>query len=130
MSSVVVRVNYDAKSLVGISTIGRREKSVKGYCPRIRFGSGGAVAAEPSRSSEERVYEVVLKQASLVREVKRGVNIEFGLEKTIEGDFSNGDVLNSAYDRCGEVCAEYAKTFYLGILLSHLFLFKSIFIVS
>jgi phytoene synthase len=130
MSSVVVRVNYDAKSLVGISTIGRREKSVKGYCPRIRFGSGGAVAAEPSRSSEERVYEVVLKQASLVREVKRGVNIEFDLEKTIEGDFSNGDVLNSAYDRCGEVCAEYAKTFYLGILLSHRFLFKSTFIVS
>jgi phytoene synthase len=52
------------------------------------------------------------------------------LEKTIEGDFSNVDVLNSAYDRCGEVCAEYAKTFYLGILLSHRFLFKSTFIVS
>jgi phytoene synthase len=95
MSSIVVRVNCDAKSLVGISSIGRRGKSVK-VCSRIRFGSGGAVVAEPSRSSEERVYEVVLKQASLVREVKRGVNIEFDLEKTIEGDFSNGDVLNSA----------------------------------
>ncbi|GAU22205.1 hypothetical protein TSUD_252330 [Trifolium subterraneum] len=117
MSSVVVRVNCDAKSLVGISSIGRREKSVK-VCSRIRFGCGGAVVAEPSsRSSEERVYEVVLKQASLVKEEKRGVNIEFDLEKTIEGDLSNGDVLNSAYDRCGEVCAEYAKTFYLGTQL-------------
>ncbi|CAJ2634231.1 unnamed protein product [Trifolium pratense] len=116
MSSIVVRVNCDAKSLVGISSIGRREKSVK-VCSRIRFGSGGAVVAEPKRSSEERVYEVVLKQASLVREEKRGVNIEFDLQKTIEGDCSNGDILNSAYDRCGEVCAEYAKTFYLGTQL-------------
>nr|AIT98180.1 phytoene synthase [Medicago sativa] len=116
MSSVVVRVNCDAKSLVGISRIGRREKSVR-MGSRIRFGSGGAVVAEPSRSSEERVYEVVLKQAGLVREDRRGANIEFDFEKTIEGDFSNGDLLNSAYDRCGEVCAEYAKTFYLGTQL-------------
>lgn len=116
MSSIVVRVNCDAKSLVGISRIGRREKSVR-MGSRIRFGSGGAVVAEPSRSSEERVYEVVLKQAGLVREDRRGANIEFDFEKTIEGDFSNGDLLNSAYDRCGEVCAEYAKTFYLGTQL-------------
>jgi len=125
MSSVVVRVNCDAKSLVGISRIGRRERSVR-VCSKIRFGSGGAVVAEPSRSSEERVYEVVLKQAGLVREEKRGANIEFDFEKTIEGDFSNGDLLNSAYDRCGEVCAEYAKTFYLGIFLSFSFILISL----
>lgn len=127
MSSVVLWVNCgpkeNAKSMVDICSIGRTQRSVK-VCSRIKFGSGGAVVAESLRSSEERVYEVVLKQAALVREEKRGANIEFDLEKTIEGDFSNGDLLNLAYDRCGEVCAEYAKTFYLGIyftLLSHSF---------
>ncbi|KAG4953033.1 hypothetical protein AAZX31_14G030300 [Glycine max] len=89
----------------------------------ISFASGtsafsSAVAAtETSRSSEERVYEVVLKQAALVKEHKRGTKIALDLDKDVEADFNNVDLLNAAYDRCGEVCAEYAKTFYLGTQL-------------
>lgn len=69
-----------------------------------------AVANPVVRSSEERVYEVVLKQAALVRDQRTE-------KKRVETDGSsltNWDLLNDAYDRCGEVCAEYAKTFYLG----------------
>ena len=84
---------------------------------KLSFSSGVAAyssaVANPSRSSEERVYEVVLKQAALVRE-KRGESA-LGLKKPIETDCtSDWNLLNDAYERCGEVCAEYAKTFYLG----------------
>ncbi|XP_050249410.1 phytoene synthase 2, chloroplastic-like [Quercus robur] len=75
-----------------------------------------SAVANPSRSSEERVYEVVLKQAALVRE-QRGESA-LGLKKPIETDCTTDwNLLNDAYERCGEVCAEYAKTFYLGTLL-------------
>ncbi|KAH0983759.1 hypothetical protein GBA52_010936 [Prunus armeniaca] len=64
------------------------------------------------------VYEVVLKQAALVREQSRVKERALDLDERIETDgLSNWDLLNQAYDRCGEVCAEYAKTFYLGTLL-------------
>lgn len=76
--------------------------------PRKRFGrkfrsgiplmSSKAVVAY----SEEKVHEVVLKQAALVKQ-----------QRPNEG-FKDWDLLNEAYERCGEVCAEYAKTFYLG----------------
>ncbi|KAL0002290.1 hypothetical protein SO802_016071 [Lithocarpus litseifolius] len=87
---------------------------------KLSLSSGVAAyssaVANPSRSSEERVYEVVLKQAALVRE-KRGESA-LGLKKPIETDCTaDWDLLNDAYERCGEVCAEYAKTFYLGTLL-------------
>ncbi|CAI0461164.1 unnamed protein product [Linum tenue] len=77
------------------------------------YSSAAAVAASPARSSEEKVYEVVLKQAALVKELQRRA-VE---EEAVAGTESNWDLLNEAYDRCGEVCAEYAKTFYLGTLL-------------
>lgn len=88
-------------------------------CTRLSFSTGvlaysGAVA-NPSRSSEEKVYEVVLKQAALVREQRWDKEKAWDLEKPVETDaLTNRDLLNEAYDRCGEVCAEYAKTFYLG----------------
>ncbi|KAF3445016.1 hypothetical protein FNV43_RR14709 [Rhamnella rubrinervis] len=91
-------------------------------CSRLSFSTGvlaysGAVA-HPSRSSEEKVYEVVLKQAALVREQRRDKEKAWDLNKPVETDsLTNRDLLNEAYDRCGEVCAEYAKTFYLGTLL-------------
>lgn len=66
--------------------------------------------ATPVRSSEERVYEVVLKQAALVREERRELKSRGGVEESLK----DASLLNAAYDRCGEVCAEYAKTFYLG----------------
>lgn len=59
-------------------------------------------------SYEEMVYEVVLKQAALTKKERsnRGV-----LDESVPLSW---DLLSDAYERCGEVCAEYAKTFYLG----------------
>lgn len=88
-------------------------------CTRLSFSTGvlaysGAVA-HPSRSSEEKVYEVVLRQAALVKEQSTHKKKALDLNKPVEPDtLTNRDLLNEAYDRCGEVCAEYAKTFYLG----------------
>lgn len=72
-----------------------------------------SLVASPWRSSEERVYEVVLKQAALVKE-QRERRMLGTTEVPVPMDWG---LLNEAYDRCGEVCAEYAKTFYLGTLL-------------
>ncbi|KAI4387287.1 hypothetical protein MLD38_005130 [Melastoma candidum] len=92
--------------------------------------SSPAVNDGSTLSSEERVYEVVLRQAALVR---RETVPDFSSRRTIqlaEGEIggdsrgaagatlpAGGVLLNEAYDRCGDVCAEYAKTFYLGTLL-------------
>ncbi|KAA3458405.1 phytoene synthase 2, chloroplastic [Gossypium australe] len=67
-------------------------------------------AGEIAMSSEEKVYNVVLKQAALVNKQLRSPRVDV----VVPGDLS---LLNEAYDRCGEICAEYAKTFYLGTLL-------------
>ncbi|KAL3630369.1 Syntaxin-like protein psy1 [Castilleja foliolosa] len=76
---------------------------------------GASPAAEIALTSEEKVYDVVLKQAALVkRRLKSNEDLEVKLDIVLPGSLS---VLNDAYDRCGEVCAEYAKTFYLGTLL-------------
>ncbi|KAK7300197.1 hypothetical protein RJT34_11034 [Clitoria ternatea] len=125
MSGVLFWVSCGPKentnSLVGLaySGSGRAQRRFK---PCIRFVTGAsafssAVTAEPLRSSEERVYEVVLKQAALVKEQSRGRKTALDFDKTYETDFNNVELLNAAYDRCGEVCAEYAKTFYLGTQL-------------
>ncbi|ONK71063.1 uncharacterized protein A4U43_C04F4320 [Asparagus officinalis] len=66
-------------------------------------------------SSEEKVYDVVLKQAALVREqLSSNVATDVNPELAVPGSM---DLMKEAYDRCREVCAEYAKTFYLGTLL-------------
>jgi phytoene synthase len=63
-------------------------------------------------SSEEMVYNVVLKQAALVKkELKSRGDLDVKPDVVLPGTLS---LLSEAYDRCGEVCAEYAKTFYLG----------------
>lgn len=123
MTGVLVWVSCGPKeninslvSFAGRSSSGERnQRRFSG----LSFASGvsafsSAVAADTSRSSEERVYDVVLKQAALVKENKRGANIGLDFDKDVVADFTNGDLLNMAYARCGEVCAEYAKTFYLG----------------
>ncbi|XP_057724830.1 phytoene synthase 2, chloroplastic-like [Arachis stenosperma] len=119
---VVVWVSCGSK-LENITTTTHQRSVVKcsnNNNDKIRFTSIGscaissaAVAASlPSRSSEEKVYEVVLKQAALVREQRKRRTIE------IDDDFmTNLDLLNAAYNRCGQVCAEYAKTFFLGTQL-------------
>lgn len=76
------------------------------------------VVANPSGelaiSSEQLVYDVVLKQAALVKEqmrAKEEEDVEVKPDIVLPGTLG---LLSEAYDRCGEVCAEYAKTFYLG----------------
>ncbi|KAL6140404.1 hypothetical protein ACLB2K_058704 [Fragaria x ananassa] len=118
----VVNPKENATSLLSLMPrIGSPKRSK--FCSRLSFSPGiiaysGAVA-HPPRSSEERVYEVVLKQAALVREQRRPKEKALDFDQRIEGSdgMTNWDLLNEAYDRCGEVCAEYAKTFYLGTLL-------------
>jgi len=69
-------------------------------------------AGEVAVSSEQKVYDVVLKQASLVkRKLSSTGELEVKPEIVLPGNLS---LLSEAYDRCGEICAEYAKTFYLG----------------
>ncbi|KAJ7960028.1 Phytoene synthase [Quillaja saponaria] len=72
-------------------------------------------AGEVAISSEQKVYDVVLKQASLVkRQLRSNGDLDVKPDIVLPGTLS---LLSEAYDRCGEVCAEYAKTFYLGTLL-------------
>ncbi|KAK6912342.1 Squalene/phytoene synthase [Dillenia turbinata] len=65
-------------------------------------------------SSEQKVYDVVLKQAALVKKQLRSNDLNVKPDIALPGTLS---MLSEAYDRCGEVCAEYAKTFYLGTML-------------
>ena len=62
-------------------------------------------------SSEQKVYDVVLKQAALVKQQRRPNAVDVKPDIVVPGTMY---LLKEAYDRCGEVCAEYAKTFYLG----------------
>ncbi|KAG9131047.1 hypothetical protein Leryth_006777 [Lithospermum erythrorhizon] len=66
-------------------------------------------------TSEQKVYDVVLKQAALLqRQLGTKVDIEVKQDFVLPGPLG---LLDEAYERCREVCAEYAKTFYLGTLL-------------
>lgn len=83
---------------------------------------GNLQTSHQYRSSEEIVYDVVLKQAALM--AKRAAQTPSSLEQSNEEDVGSltldfvpevsAEILKEAYVRCGEVCAEYAKTFYLG----------------
>ncbi|KAH7435637.1 hypothetical protein KP509_06G072900 [Ceratopteris richardii] len=89
---------------------------------------GGLRTVHQNRTSEERVYEVVLKQAALMAQrvaqgststpflVQDAENLDGVLPVDLSISFSP-QLLKEAYARCGEVCAEYAKTFYLGTKL-------------
>nr|AGL08127.1 chloroplast phytoene synthase 1 [Brassica napus] len=76
-------------------------------------------AGEIDLSSEEKVYNVVLRQAALVNKQLRSTSPVLDDVKKPQDIVRPGSLslLAEAYDRCGEVCAEYAKTFYLGTLL-------------
>ncbi|GFZ09597.1 similar to PHYTOENE SYNTHASE [Actinidia rufa] len=72
-------------------------------------------AGEMAVSSEQKVYDVVMKQAALVKkQLETGQDYDVKPDIVLPGTLS---LLGEAYDRCGEVCAEYAKTFYLGTML-------------
>lgn len=71
------------------------------------------VANPAGISSEQKVYDVVLKQAALVEKQLRTGREAVDVKPDIILPGNLG-LLSEAYDRCREVCAEYAKTFYLG----------------
>jgi phytoene synthase len=69
-------------------------------------------AAIAAVSSEQKVYDVVLKQAALLRRQLRPQQPATPAREMVEAMPQGG--LKEAYSRCGEICEEYAKTFYLG----------------
>nr|QNT09927.1 phytoene synthase 1 [Solanum pennellii] len=84
-----------------------------------KFSVRSAILATPSgertMTSEQMVYDVVLRQAALVKRQLGSTNeLEVKPDIPIPGNLGS---LSEAYDRCGEVCAEYAKTFNLGTML-------------
>uniref|UniRef100_A0A0D3HWZ4 15-cis-phytoene synthase n=1 Tax=Oryza barthii TaxID=65489 RepID=A0A0D3HWZ4_9ORYZ len=82
----------------------------------LAVATAPVAVASRRTAAEEAVYEVVLRQAALVEEAthRRGA----GAPRWAEEDAVDwGLLLGDAYHRCGEVCAEYAKTFYLGTQL-------------
>ncbi|KAM3698943.1 hypothetical protein ACJW31_06G224800 [Castanea mollissima] len=122
MSAVlcVVCPKENAHSLLSLMPRNYCRCSSNKLSSKLSFSSGvtahSSAVANPSRSAEERVYEMVLKQADLMREHRRKTAMD--LEKPIENDGNtNWNRLNEAFERCREVTAEYAKTFYLGTLL-------------
>nr|ACY70875.1 phytoene synthase [Zea luxurians]ACY70876.1 phytoene synthase [Zea luxurians] len=70
-------------------------------------------AGEAVVSSEQKVYDVVLKQAALLKRQLRTPVLD---ARPQDMDMPRNG-LKEAYDRCGEICEEYAKTFYLGTML-------------
>uniref|UniRef100_M1C849 15-cis-phytoene synthase n=1 Tax=Solanum tuberosum TaxID=4113 RepID=M1C849_SOLTU len=80
-----------------------------------KFSVRSAIVATPSgertMTSEQMVYDVVLRQAALVKRQLRSTDeLEVKPDIPVPGNLG---LLSEAYDRCGEVCAEYAKTFNL-----------------
>jgi len=83
-----------------------------GYGSVIAASMVANPAGEMAVSAEQKVYNVVMKQAALVkRQLRTAGELDVKPDIVLPGTLS---LLNEAYDRCGEVCAEYAKTFYLG----------------
>lgn len=63
-------------------------------------------------TSVQKVSNVVQKQAALVtKQLRSSEYLDVKPDIVLPGTLS---LLSEAYDRCGQVCAEYAKTFYLG----------------
>lgn len=82
----------------------------------LKFPIYSSLVANPvgevAISSERKVYDVVLKQAALVeQQLRKKTTLEVKTDMVVPGTTY---LLNEAYDRCGQICEEYAKTFYLG----------------
>jgi 15-cis-phytoene synthase len=65
-------------------------------------------------ASEQKVYDVVLRQAALLKRQLRtqAPPLDVRPRQDLQEIPRNG--LKEAYHRCGDICEEYAKTFYLG----------------
>ncbi|XVE86205.1 hypothetical protein DITRI_Ditri18aG0017200 [Diplodiscus trichospermus] len=111
----VIAPKENATALLSLIPRSGKQKRSR-LCPGVKFSTGvsafSSAVANPARSSEEKVYEVVLKQAALVKEQRQKKALDWKRTDETEG-MTDWDLLNEAYERCGEVCAEYAKTFYL-----------------
>ena len=68
---------------------------------------GSDVGFSGYMTAEERVFEAVVKEAAKVERVSLA-------DVRPDTPISTPELMLEAYDRCGEVCGEYAKTFYLG----------------
>ncbi|KAL5201126.1 hypothetical protein ABZP36_035480 [Zizania latifolia] len=78
--------------------------------PSVVVPADGSLAV--AVPSEQRVHDVVLKQAALAAAAPRTVRpVPLAEPERAPGG------LKAAFDRCGEVCKEYAKTFYLATQL-------------
>ncbi|XP_073112850.1 phytoene synthase 2, chloroplastic [Elaeis guineensis] len=111
----VLRSRYDGDRL-------QRKKGKWSLIPSKSRGNSTvlcSLAASPVGevviSSEKKVYDIVLKQAALVKK-QLSSNVLLDVKPKLVAPRTQ-NLLKEAYDRCGEVCAEYAKTFYLGTLL-------------
>ena len=92
--------------------VGQSGLESAGNFPLLSNVLANPAAGEVAVSSEQKVYDVVLKQASLVkRKLSSTGELDVKPDTVVPGNLG---LLSEAYDRCGEVCAEYAKTFYLG----------------
>lgn len=91
----------------------KKGRSQKLSCCLISSMSSAAdEEAMAAVSSKHRVNSMVLKQAALMSERLRSkANPEVKPDIVLPGTLS---LSSDAYDRCGKVCAEHAKTFYLG----------------
>lgn len=67
-------------------------------------------------TAEQKVYDAVARQAAMVDEATRRSELQLDVLPELQPARST-ELLEEAYVRCGEVCAEYAKTFYLGTVL-------------
>ncbi|KAL1566726.1 Syntaxin-like protein psy1 [Salvia divinorum] len=103
----------------------KKRQSYSSMNADLRYENGGGLslrssmvatpAGEVALTSEQMVYDVVLKQAALVqRRLKCDEDLDVKPDILLPGSLG---LLSEAYERCREVCAEYAKTFYLGTLL-------------
>ncbi|KAA0046227.1 phytoene synthase [Cucumis melo var. makuwa] len=75
-------------------------------------------AGEIAVSAEQKVYNVVMKQAALVkRQLRTAGELDVKPDIVLPGTLS---LLNEAYDRCGEVCAERTDELVDGPNASHI----------
>lgn len=68
------------------------------------------------KSAEQRIFESVVKEAAAEEKDQQKRMSLLSLQQASAFPVSQ-ELLNEGYERCGEVCAEYAKTFYLGTKL-------------
>jgi 15-cis-phytoene synthase len=99
-----------ARRWMPCSLIGLHPSDVGRPSPAVYSSLAVNPAGEAVVSSEQKVYDVVLKQAALLKRQLRTPVLD---ARPQDMDMPRNG-LKEAYDRCGEICEEYAKTFYLG----------------